>query len=246
MRYFLVCLLILSIFSCEQNKELNENELNLELEKNKQNFVFMSFYPNMPDRVKKALIKRELEKRTLKEVPSKIKNWDEKDLIYTLKYDKDEIADFKLYFYKNHVLLGSYESELVDFTKEDHAWKLSKILNIYEKKYKIIDSKNDDKSFTAYIDHLEEYKYYGDVNDSIVLKNNSNVVILKSSFGRMYNYKNKRYESQSNVSLSHYTKKTFNDFLDKLHKDNLYNESLRMKKSEKIKKDNNETLQHLR
>ena len=134
----------------------------------------------------------------------------------------------------------------VDFTKEDHAWKLSKILNIYEKKYKIIDSKNDDKSFTAYIDHLEEYKYYGDVNDSIVFKNNSNVVILKSSFGRMYNYKNKRYESQSNVSLSHYTKKTFNDFLDKLHKDNLYNESLRMKKSEKIKKDNNETLQHLR
>ena len=152
-------------------------------------------------------------------------------LSYSLNYDNSKVADFYLYNYPTNVELFT-EDGGVDFSKASQQIKLERILNIYEKKYHIVYSNS--------------YKKWGAINmDSIVLRNNSNVVIVTGEFIYTYNYPLSRMESLSYIHLKHYTNETFQEMLNTLRQESLNQEIFEKNKLEEITRQNNKTLNDL-
>lgn len=223
--YFLVFTLIF-LTSCEKNKKINNNELNIILEKNKSNNLFMSFYAHMPLQVKDALIERELNNGTLKKINENGISF----IIYPLNYDNYKVADFYFFNFPTYVELWSKDGG-VEYYLGNHDLKLERILNIYKNKYKPIYS--------------NRYLKYGATNDSIVLTNNSNVVIVTAYFSQSYNYRISRLESLSSIELKHYTNETFKEMINELRHNSLNLEIIEKNRLEEINKQNKKTLQDL-
>jgi hypothetical protein len=220
----LFCLVLFT--SCGKYKKINNEELNTILEQNKNSSLFMSFYAHMPEKIEEALTEREIKNGKLNVINRDGIKW----TTYSLNYDNSKVADFYFFYFPTHVDLLSSDFG-AEFSSGSHYLKLERILNIYKQKYNVAYSNS--------------YIKYNSKMDSIVLKNNSKVVVITGYFSQSYNYNISKVEAISNIDLKHYTNGTFQEMLNALHQESLNLDKYKKYQIEEMNKQNNNTLKDL-
>ena len=161
-----------------------------------------------------------------------LKSKESKDInLYSLKYDGFDIANFHFTYYKDRVELSS----IGDIYKS-HKYTLSRILEIYNNKYKQIDSSRVD--------------YFNYLKDSITLINNSNVVVIECAPGNeIYDSNRKFFKPNYRIDIIHYSKSTFEERLKKIQSEILFKKNLEKYwdsvNSNKINVENQQTLKNI-
>ncbi|MBW8244859.1 hypothetical protein K1F50_18775 [Muricauda oceani] len=221
------------ILGCKE-KGITDEEFNSILNQNKDNFVFMSFYPNMGFEMGERLVQKELERGNLTQKGN--------DIIYTLEYNNSSYDLILMESSFNEDYIGLYYSKKNpgDF----RIWydgDLNGILSIYGEKYDDVTDLNGNTP----IGTPQSYR-----EDSYVLKKKYNITGEKNNVIYIDTWTNRDngmiYQQDKNgniikssytISIYHFTEDSFEKYLKELSREKDNKEVQELEKKQELDKE---------
>lgn len=251
----IICLLsiLFAIFSCNKTDKINSDEIQnskesinenvlKEISANKNEIVFLSFYPNMSDEVFEYLLEKEKLNKNISKPQRNIFNY-----IYQIPI-KENTLDFSINKIENGIELNhNYDywakersDEDIKIGKQNSLIIIDQLVKLYKSKYPEFEVKKNiigDRSIDT------KYFMTGSV-DYLIFYDSKKIIVFSSSFESdsilnfmSYNENNNKVNVYSySINIKYYSINSFNKMRDEKIKDSL--EYLENKKVEKeLKKD---------